>query len=109
MRSAWLWLRRFCWRKWNWDFEWDLQTFWCNHGGYRLAPWMDKRNPDYCWADICTDLGMARNLLGWREHARESGPPCQREANEIGCCWCGKFRNEEAFQKHCNELEAGHA
>jgi len=56
-----------------------------------LAIWLDRRHPDWCWASLCVDLGLAYDLRGWRSGAEDSLAVCQRDCRENGSCWCGKM------------------
>ena len=81
---------------WKTAIKWWLQTKWQNAIGFKLASWVDKRHPDWCWAEICLNLGMARGeggILHWRDHVDATS--CKKECAEMGTCWCGKFQTED--------------
>lgn len=65
-----------------------FRELWVKWIGMRLAIWMDKRLPTWCWAHICTDLGLGWDILKWRR-AREN--TCANDCERNGSCWCGKM------------------
>jgi len=74
--------------------------------GVRLALWLDKRHPDWCWASLCVDLGLGWDIRDAIENAVSNGPQCQREcAGPIEGCWCGKFMSDN-LRKRKAEVDA---
>jgi hypothetical protein len=65
---------------------------------FKLALLVDRldRRQRYCWADICTGLGLGWNVWGWRAEARSSMRQCFKDCDELGTCWCGKLRQSDA-------------
>lgn len=81
------------------DWKWELQKLWERTMGMKLALWLDKRHPDWCWAELCVSLGMGYDLLHWRERSKcvES---CRQEClGPIEGCWCGKFMSDNLRNK----------
>ena len=60
----------------------------------RLALWLDRRHPDWCWATLCTDLALGWDLWHWRENAKNISV-CRMDCERNGSCWCGKLHREE--------------
>src|SRR4029077_20432391 len=60
----------------NWRKLWERTI------GMRLALWLDKRHPDWCWAALCVDLGLGWDIRGAMENAESSGPRCKRECGQ---------------------------
>jgi len=77
------------------DWKWKFQQLWERTIGMRLAQWLDKRHPDWCWASLCVDLGMGWDIRGAIENAQSAGQQCKSECSgPIEGCWCGKFMSE---------------
>lgn len=70
--------------------KYKLQRLWERFIGMRLALWIDKRHPEYCWAEVCTSLGLGWNICGWREDAQRI-ESCREDCARNGSCWCGKL------------------
>lgn len=81
------------------DVRYNLRRFASRVFLLPLAKWLDGRNPRWCWADLCTDLGLAYRLRGWSERAKKRGPRCEADARESGTCWCGKMRCAAAMER----------
>ena len=62
--------------------------------GMRIALWLDKRYPNWCWAHLCTDIGLGWNILGFRR-AKEEGLGCKKDCERDRACWCGKMNKGE--------------
>jgi hypothetical protein len=83
------------------DLKWKLQQLWMRRIGYRLALWLDKRHPEWCWADTCTYVGMAWDIPWlWRTSEEHKAEHCKRVCLDIdfkknGSCWCGKNMSPE--------------
>lgn len=65
-----------------------IRELWKKTIGFRLALWLDKKFPDWCWADICTTIGLGYDILDWRKAKQNS---CREDCEEQGSCWCGKM------------------
>lgn len=65
-----------------------LRNVWARLVGVRLAIRLDNRLPGWCWAHICTDLGLGWDIWNWRR-ARENS--CAKDCERDGACWCGKM------------------
>lgn len=81
-----------------------LRRIWERTIGMRLAIWLDGHT-DWCWADLCVDLGLGYAILDTR--ARDSGA-CRRDCNEMGSCWCGKFCKEVKQEPNYPRCPGGH-
>ena len=67
-----------------------------------LAMALNRRQPGWCWASFCVDLGLGWNLREPLAKARASGPICRDDAQLEGSCWCGKMMSRGFRQ----EIEA---
>jgi hypothetical protein len=77
-------------------FRYEVRDFvrkmWSNTIGWRLALWLDKKHPEWCWAGIATTVGLGYSIQDFNRQKEGSG--CKRECEQIGRCWCGKFTKE---------------
>jgi hypothetical protein len=74
-----------------------IRGFWSRWIGWRLACWLDKKHPDWCWTWIATDIGMGEPA--WDDPWRmRSNADCKTDCERLGSCWCGKLRKEEALE-----------
>jgi len=79
----------------RWRVQEKMRAVWRNTIGFRLALWLDKRFPKWCWAELCTTIGLGYDIQDWRK-ARETGPSCARDCETFGSCYCGKMVKSEA-------------
>jgi hypothetical protein len=77
----------------------DWKRIWERTIGMRLALWLDKRHPDWCWASLCVNLGMGYDLLRWRKRAKDVGVCRQECLGPIEGCYCGKFMSDNLRQQ----------
>lgn len=94
------------------DWKWEFQQLWMRWIGMRLALWLDKRHPDWCWADTCTYVGMAWDIPWlWRTSSENKAADCKSvcldtDYRKNGSCWCGKNMSPEMrknFEQHQRE------
>lgn len=94
-------IRRFIYRH---DLRWKLQQLWTRTVGMRLAGWLEMRHNDWCWADICTNVGLGWDIAWlWNTTAEEKATSfrslCDVNTAECsaknGSCWCGKSMTPE--------------
>jgi hypothetical protein len=85
----------------KWQAGDRLRKLWSKALGMRLAVWLEKKHPDWCWADLCSKLGFGYQISWlWKttsaEKSAETGAVCwSEEAQKVGYCWCGKFMTPE--------------
>lgn len=77
--------------KMRWRIQQVLRTVWRKTIGFRLALWLDKRLPTWCWADICTTIGLGYDIWDWRKGKENS---CAEDCAKQGSCWCGKMNTK---------------
>lgn len=83
-----------CWRMFKYEFGWWWKRVWEKAIGMRLAIWLNDRHPDWCWAELCVQLGLGWDLPNWKERA-QSIETCRQDCAQNGSCWCGKLMTDE--------------
>lgn len=75
------------------------RAFWRETVGFRLALYLDKKFPSWCWAEVCTVVGLGWGLFDrdkW-DDIRSNG--CAKDGDESGSCWCGKMVKGKADER----------
>lgn len=85
----------------SYDFRWKMELLWECIIGMKLALWLEKIHPDWCWADICVNVGLGKDVLWlWRvpdeQKAEDARTVCiENDCAKNGSCWCGKMMTPE--------------
>ena len=64
--------------------------------------WRLQDDERYCWSQLIMWAQFPEfhpfSEIFQPERGYKRVSQCQREANEIGCCWCGRYQNEQAAE-----------
>ena len=72
----------------RWRIQELIRWAWRQSIGFRLALWLDKKHPTWCWAHLCTTIGLGYDFFDWEKFKHNS---CRKDCEELGSCWCGKM------------------